>query len=165
MTKQEIYDQIVVLTAKIKATSVAEKIIEAAKTGDPAKVENVFKTFEKENQELYQKIISLGDAINENASIEPIFDEIGDEFAFDTEKIDVLNFYVLLFFIDTDDYDLFYNWVSYGELIDEALRLEGNEKLSNFLEKYCIFADGKVNIYETLVGIYTGMYEDYEEDK
>ena len=107
MTRQEIYDSVVQLTADIKKTGVAEKIIEAAKTGDPEKVESVFEKFKEENADLNARIAKLYELRNykEDSKIEVFGDDEG-YFTFDPNIIDPLNFEILTFFIGIDDFDL-----------------------------------------------------------
>ena len=58
MTKQQIYDNIVSLTAEIKATGVAGKLFEAGKHEDGAeKVKEVCENFVTENSILYLKMM------------------------------------------------------------------------------------------------------------
>ena len=63
MTKQQIYNIIVSLTAEIKTTDVGLKIYEAAKANGQ-KVKEVSETFMTEHPELYQKMCSFATEYN-----------------------------------------------------------------------------------------------------
>ena len=63
MTKQQIYNTIVSLTAEIKTTEVGLKLYEAAKSNGQ-KVKEVSETFMTEHPELYQKMCSFATECN-----------------------------------------------------------------------------------------------------
>ena len=65
MTKQEIYEQIVQLTLETHSTGSAEKIFAAAKEGNLRKVNDEYVTFQRENFELWERIINFRPEYNQ----------------------------------------------------------------------------------------------------
>ena len=178
MTKQEIYEQIVQLTSELHATNVAEKIFSAAKEGDPKKVEEVFETFEKEYPDLYARIVELGEEFEELQEksvgfINPcIFGTEEDAskgiYVLNTDKIDSVSLYVLMFLADIDDFNLF-AWDSKStNMFTEAIFEAGYQEIADF-----IFSQSWTDmvgedegqyptLYELLVAIFRGEFSDEE---
>lgn len=161
MTRQEIYDSVVQLTADIKKTGVAEKIIEAAKTGDPEKVESVFEKFKEENADLNARIAKLYELRNykEDSKIEVFGDDEG-YFTFDPNIIDPLNFEILTFFIGIDDFDLIQSdsLENILDIIDDSISLDGYEELGEYLINSNWTDDAEfegVTLYEILADIFS----------
>lgn len=64
MTKQQIYEQVVQLTAELAKTKVAEKIFDFAMNGEAVKAQMVIDCFPVYYPELYQKIVCFGEEFN-----------------------------------------------------------------------------------------------------
>lgn len=136
MTNKEIYDQIVDLTSKLAATGVGAKIVEAAKTGNAKNVEEVFEAFKKED-DLYQTILKLKEEYEkaetpkifakEDANVEP-----KNLYKYDSKKIDIFNLYILLFFAEMNDADLFKDL----EVAIEQLKEQKHPKMAEYFENY-----------------------------
>lgn len=128
MTKQQIYDTIVSLTAEIKTTDVGFKLFEAAKLNGQ-KVKEVSETFMTEYPELYQKMCSFATEFNKliDESDTCIFglekDEENEIFVFDPNVINVPSFFVLTFLTDIDDLYLF---------TEEYIEVEDEEYVTSF---------------------------------
>lgn len=116
VTKQQIYDTIVSLTAEIKTTDVGLKLFEAAKTSG-RKVEEISETFMKEHAILYQKMTTFVNEYTElinksedGTDVEifgPIKDEENEIFTLDPEIIDAPSFFAFTFLTDIDASSLF----------------------------------------------------------
>lgn len=149
MTKREIYEQVVSLTAELAKTKVAEEIFDSAKAGDPIKTQEAIDSFPKKYPELYAKIVSFGKSFNklidESATGEDgaIFGTKSDEangiFVFDTDMIDALSFYAFTILGNMDDVYFFDNWEkdptsedAFFKAIEEAT----NEEFAEFVECY-----------------------------
>ena len=65
MTKKEIYENIVRLSAEISKTQIAEKIFDAAEAGDVTTVDAIFDAFPEFYPELHQEIVCFGEAFNQ----------------------------------------------------------------------------------------------------
>jgi len=64
MTKNEIYESVVRLTAELAQTNVAQKIFNAATEGDAVKAQTIIDAFPIFYPELYQKIVDFGKEFN-----------------------------------------------------------------------------------------------------
>ena len=64
MTKNEIYESVVRLTAELAQTNVAQKIFNAATEGDAVKTQKIIDVFPVFYPELYQKIVDFGKEFN-----------------------------------------------------------------------------------------------------
>lgn len=64
MTKNEIYEGVVRLTAELAQTNVAQKIFDAATDGDAVKAQTIIDAFPMFYPELYQKIVDFGKEFN-----------------------------------------------------------------------------------------------------
>lgn len=169
MTKQEIYEKIVRLTAELTVINIASKIFEAAKTGEPEEVETVFETFKKENSKLHQEIIDFGEKYNEinDCLDKEIFAELRNcngYWVFDPTKINAANFYLLTLIVGSDDSE-FFRWTDgSADKYIEAIKEEGYEELSKFANSD-IWTDwvGEnkeyLDIYRFLVGIFRGDFQ------
>lgn len=176
MTKQEIYEQVVQLTSELHTTNVAEKIFSAAKEGDPKKVEEVFETFETENPDLHSRIVYLGKEVNELMEnsvgiINPcIFGSEEDAqrgiYVLNTDKINSVSLYVLMFFANIDDFDLlvwdsestkvFVNAIieaGYQEIADFIFSQSWTDMVGEYEYQY-------PTLYELLVAIFKGEFSD-----
>ncbi len=134
MTNKKIYNQIVNLTGKVATTEVGAKIVEAAKTGKAKQVEEVFETFKSQNSDLYQAILKFKEEYK-NARTPTIFAETSKKgvlFEYDPEKIDIFNFYILLFFAEMTDIDLFLDL----EIATELLKEKKHPKMAEYFENY-----------------------------
>ena len=192
VTKQEIYNTIVSLTAEIKATDVGTKLFEAAKV-DGQKVKEVAETFMSEYPELYQKMCSFASKFNEfieanEDGIEgEIFGSENDESkeirVFDTNVINASSFFTLTFLTDINVSYLFDG--TYIELeadkyvTDDSAYLDALEEesdssdLPDFLgiaafseeELECLEEYGYEysNIYDLLADVFAGKLEEYVE--
>lgn len=65
MTKNEIYESVVRLTAELAQTNVAQKIFNAAAEGNAVKAQTIIDVFPVFYPELYQKIVDFGKDFNE----------------------------------------------------------------------------------------------------
>lgn len=140
MTKQEIYENVVQLTAQLKVTNVAVEIFETAKTGDVKAVENVFERFKNEKSELYQRIVAFGEEFDEMIVTGREGEIFGEEedieegiYVFDPEKIDALSFYALTFFGNLDEIFFFAEWEYDVHPFLQALEESGYEEVSNYV--------------------------------
>lgn len=116
MTKQQIYNTIVSLTAEIKTTEVGLKLYEAAKSNGQ-KVKEVSETFMIEHSELYQKMCSFATEYNklieesETGCDAEIFglekNEENGIFVFDLNEINATSYFALTFLTGIDDSYLF----------------------------------------------------------
>ena len=127
MTKQQIYETIVSLTAEIKTTEVGLKLFKAAKL-DGQEVKEVSETFINEYPELYGKMCSFATehnkliAENETGIDTVIFglekDEKNGIFVFNPDVINAASYFALVFLTGIDDSYFFtgeYMEVDYGE--------------------------------------------------
>lgn len=174
MTKQEIYEQVVFLTAELNSKSFAKNIFDAAKEGDSKKVEEVFENFKKENSDLYQSIVKLGEEYTQLWKECHIF-EVAHIFGstennekgvhiLDREKIDSLSLCALMFLAKIDDYYMFqWDCKSYKIFVDD-IAAAGYKELMAFLMYHSwmdyIGEDSEEysNIYELLVAIFKGKF-------
>ena len=144
MTKEAIYEQIVQLTSEIHSTGVAEKIFSAAKEGVLKKVEDEYVTFQRENFELWGKIIDFGAEYNQIDLLEQreIFgDKINEDeyiWLFNPEEIDGLSLCVLFFLGEIDETHIFYEWPSKASSAwINSIKDAGYEKLAVILDEEC----------------------------
>lgn len=177
MTKQEIYEQIVQLTAELHATNVAEQIFSAAKEGDPKKVEEVFETFKKEKPGLYQKIVEFGEKYNEIINNDwedgEIFtieeDKERGYFIFDANIIDSLSFFVFICFANIDNIYLFCLVDDSATNFVKAFEEAGYEEIAEFIANFSWIdwvgedEDMYSTWYELIVAIFEGEFSDEEE--
>lgn len=190
MTKQEIYNTIVSLTAEIKPTDVGAKLFEAAKLNGQ-KVKEVAETFMSEYPELYQKMCSFASKFNEfiEASEDGIEGEIfgseNDEEkeirVFDTNVINASSFFALTFLTDIDTSYLFNGtciefevdkYVTDDSAYIDALEEEsGSSDLTDFLGA-AFFSEEELewleeygykysNIYDLLADVFAGKLKEY----
>ena len=149
MTKQEIYDTIVSLTAEIKNTNIAFALFEAAKSEKGRrKVEEVAETFKKQYAELYQRMCSFADGFNVaieqsltkcNGEIFGIDEDFVDNIhVFDSNAINPSSFFVLTFLTEIRSAYLFAGSIimikSDMYLTDDAIYVDALEKESGSLE-------------------------------
>ena len=176
MTKQEIYEQVVFLTAELNSKSFAKNIFDTAKEGDSKKVEEVFETFKKENPDLYQKIVKLGKEYTQLWKKCNVF-EVAHIFGstenneegvhiLDIEKIDSLSLCALMFLAEIDDYYMFqWDCKSYKIFVD-TIATAGYTELMAFLIYHSWIdyigedTEEYSNIYELLVAIFKGKFKD-----
>lgn len=190
MTKQQIYDTIVSLTAEIKTTDVGLKLFEAAKLNGQ-KVKEVSEAFMTEYPELYQKMCSFATEFNklieesETGTDAEIFgyekDEKAEIFVFDTSVINASSFFAFTFLTDIDAAYLFTG--TYIELeedkyvTDDSAYLDaieeesGSSDLADFLGS-AFFSEEELewlkdcgyeysNIYDLLADVFAGKLKEY----
>lgn len=192
MTKQQIYNTIVSLTAEIKTTDVGLKLFEAAKS-DGQKVKEVAETFMSEYPELYQKMCSFATEFNrlmeesETGTDAEIFgpekDEENEIFVLDPNVINAPSYFALTFLTDIDDSYLFTGeYIEVGDdeyVTDDSAYLDaleeesGSSDLANFLgtaffseeELECLEDHGLEysNIYDLLADVFAGKLKEYVE--
>lgn len=178
MTRNEIYEQVVKLTAELAQTKVAEKIFSYADAGDAEKTQAAINLFPDEYPELYEKIVSFGKKFNELVYEETseydvcIFgtkaDEDDNRYVFDTKVIEPLSLYVLTIFGKFDDWALFIDWDSEENFFD-ALREVGYRAFSEFVACYSWtdWVGGEEEEYATvgdlLVAVFADEFEDDDE--
>ncbi len=75
MTKKEIYEQVVRLTAELAQTKVAKNIFSAAAKGDAVKAQSIIDTFPVYYPELNKKIVSFAEEFNKLVGDTPEDDE------------------------------------------------------------------------------------------
>lgn len=190
MTKQQIYNAIVSLTAEIKTTDVGLKLFEAAKSNGQ-KVKEVSETFMTEYSELYQKMCSFATEFNklieesETGADAEIFgpekDEKNEIFVFDLNVINASSYFALMFLTGIDDSYLFtgeyLEATNEEELTDDSVYLDAIEKesgsydLANFLgiaffneeELECLKDYGfeYSNTYDLLADVFAGKLKEY----
>lgn len=144
MTKETIYEQIVQLTSEIHSTGLAEKIFTAAKSGDLRKVNDEYVTFQRENFDLWGKIVDFGEMYNQIDLLEAreIFaDKVNEEeyiWLFNSKEIDGLSLCVLIFWGEIDESHLFCEWPSKASSTwIDSIENAGYEKLATFLNYEC----------------------------
>ena len=179
MTKTEVYELIVRLTADIKWSGYAKKLFEAAKQEKITEFNQLYKGFMEEYQDVYQQIIWFGDEFNrtieasENKNIYEIFGSKRNRkrniFVFDSDRIDVLSFLMFIIYSKIDDAYLFerntrFN-VSTQLIVDELYNL-GYAHIAEFIVGFCFTdlvgddEDQYCSIYELLTTIGRGVFED-----
>lgn len=179
MTKTEVYEQIVRLTAEIKHSGYAKKLFEAAKENKIIEFNKLYEEFMEEYQEVYQQIIWFGDEFNrtiEASEKKYIYEIFGSRrnkkkkmYVFDTKQIDVLSFLLFIIYSKIDDAYLFENNtrfnVSLQFILDELYDL-GYNRLAEFISGYCFaeFIGDGVDKYSSVYGLLTaigrGVFED-----
>jgi len=190
VTKQQIYNIIVSLTAEIKTTGVGLKIYEAAKVSGQ-KVKEVSETFMTEHPELYQKMCSFANEYNklieeskianDAAIFGPEKDEENGIFLFDLNEINATSYFVLMFLTEIDDTYLyteeFYEYEAVRErtVISEYLDIieeeSGSSDLALFLgtgffnkeelEYWNDFGFEYSDFYELLADVFAGKLKEY----
>lgn len=179
MTKTEIYEQIVRLTADIKYSGYAEKLFKAAKQEKITEFNRLYGEFMEEYQDIYQQIIWFGDEFNrsieasEKKYIYEIFgsrrDKKNNIFVFDSDIIDVLSFLVFIIYSKINEAYLFENNtgfnVSFQFILDKLYDLE-YDRLAEFISGYCfddLVGNGEDQyrtIYDLLTAIFRGVFDD-----
>ena len=166
MTKQEIYEQIVQLTLETHSTGSAEKIFAAAKEGNLRKVNDEYVTFQRENFELWERIINFGPEYNQIDLLEEreIFGDKTNEdeyiWLFDPEEIDGLSLCVLIFLGEIDETHIFYEWPSRASSAwIDSIKNAGYEKLAEFLENECWIDQVGENVNEGDDYAYSDIWE------
>ena len=163
MTRQETYEQIVRLTSELTAINLAQRIFDAAKTGEVEDVKTVFKAFKEQNPKLHQKIVNFGEGYNITKL--QIFGEKSWEFKFDPNKINPPNFWALLLIARISDYYLFAWRQEKIEPFVLSIKEELGEKVGRFVEgvQWMVLIEEEDNQYsktsELLVGIFKGKTE------
>lgn len=189
VTKQEIYNTIVSLTAEIKATDLGAKLFEAAKV-DGNKVKEVAETFMSEYPELYQKMCNFADEYNELidkgidiAIFGPEEDKEREICVFNPDLINASSFFALAFLTNIDDGYLFTGeFVEKDEnhyLVDGSTYLDALEEesdstyLAEFLgDGFDIITEEHLknlaedgfnysNIYDLLADVFAGKLKEY----
>ena len=171
MTKQEIYEWVVRLTAELHATNFAEEIFKAVENEDSEKFDSTFKSIKQNDSGLYLKIVGFGKKYNDLELEERgIFGEAEDKngriFLFDADKIDALSFVAFSILADIDDGDFFKEWNSQSSKVYlEAIEETGYLKLHKFIENYSW--KQKINEYSSLykffIDIFKGKFEEDDE--
>lgn len=171
MTKQEIYEWVVRLTAELHATNFAREIFNAVENEDSEKFDSTFKSIKQNDSGLYLKIFGFGKICNDLESEERgIFGDAENKkrgiFLFDADKIDALSFFALTILADIDDMDFFENWGSQSSKVYlEAIEETGYLKLHKFIENYSW--KQKINEYSSLykffIDIFKGKFEEDDE--
>lgn len=186
MTKKEIYEQVVALTAGLARTKVAEKIFSFANEGDPVKTQEVIDNFPKEYPELNQKIVSFGEKFNkliddaktrdEGAVFGIKTDQKNEIFVFDTNVIDALSFYAFAIFAKIDETYLFMttdgscNDVCPWDNPADAVEAAGHYSLAVFVSNFSFIdwvgedEDCATTVGELLVDIFAGEFDDIFEE-
>lgn len=179
MTKAEVYEQIVRLTADIKYSGYAKKLFEAAKEEKIIEFNQIYEEFMEEYQDVYQQIVWFGDEFNrtiEASEKKYIYEIFGSRrnkkkkiYVFDTDYIDVLSFLMFIIYSKIDDAYLFENNtgfnVSFQFILDELYEL-GYNRLAEFISGYCFseFLGNGVDKYRSVYGLLTaigrGVFED-----
>lgn len=180
MTKQEILEKVLRLTDELASTGIAKKIFDAVETGEVEKVKEVDETFKKENQKLYQEIVTFGEEYNKLADDDATGKNcwiFGNEdnskdgvMVFDASKIDVLSFYVLsAVFAGTDEIFYFENYgldsdissKNFTDAIDEIT----DDWFSNFFHDFSLVDwigekdECYPNWYEVLIAAFNGEFD------
>lgn len=167
MTKQEIYEQLVRLTAELKSINLAQRIFDAVETGNPEEVQSVFESFKNENAKMYRGLVRFGEEFNklELFDTRMFGDENDNEILFDENIIDALTLYTLTFFAKINDYYLF-NWTTESaERFVVAIKKAGYESLSEFIRDYSWIewigegTEEYPDIYNLLIAIFEGKTE------
>lgn len=179
MTKREIYDTIVSLTAEIKTTNVGLKLFEAAKSeGNGRKVKEVAETFMNEYPDLYQRMCSFANEFNKLMEISitgtdfeifgPEPDEEHEIFVFDTNVINASSFFAFTFLTDIDTAYLFTGTFIVLEedkyLTDDSAYLDtleeeaGSVDLANFL-RVASFSKEELEYLEYYGFEYSNIYD------
>lgn len=165
MTKQEIYEQIVRLTAELKSINLAQRIFDAVETGNPEEVRSVFESFKKENSIMYRGLVKFGKEFNQLELEDTDKRIFVNGIIFDENIIEALSLYTLTFFANINDYYLF-DWTT--ESADRfvfAIKKAGYERLSEFIREYSWIewiGEGKEeypDIYNLLIAIFEGKTE------
>ncbi len=176
MTKKEIYEQVVELTAKLAQTKVAERIFGAATEGNVAKTQQIIDSFPENYPELSQKIVSFGQKFNKfvtayEADELEIFGKEADEangvFVFDTSIIDVLSFYVLNILGHMNEVYFFYGENGYfADRYFSAIFEATNEAFRNFVQD-CSMLDciSTKTVGEVLVEVLADDFEEPEDEE
>lgn len=177
MTKQEIYEQIVQLTAKLSSTGIAKKIYDTAKTSEAKDVESVVIIFKNENAELYQSLVDFGKKLNE-IMVQGVgvfsFGEEKDEFIYDPKKIEAISLYALLLLGNIKySYEFFHERSTCYSKFTKSIRESGYPELALFIENQCDWFLQLMNnkyyhtIYELLSDVLKGEFkpEGYEVDE
>lgn len=171
MTKQEIYEWVVRLTAELHATNFAEEIFKAVENEDSKKFDSILKKIKQDNSGLYLKIVGFGKKYNDLELEERgIFGEVEDKngriFLFDADKIDALSFVAFSILADIDDGDFFKEWNSQSSKVYlEAIKKTGYLNLLKFIEVYtwCVEISVYSSLYEFLIDIFKGKFEKDDE--
>lgn len=175
MTRQEIYEQVVQLTSELHNLGVAEKIFTAASTGEAKNVKAVFKSFKKDNPELYERIVSFGEQLKgfvyRNTWGARIFgaeeDEQNGVTVYDDNTVNAQSFYALSFFANIDE-ACFFDWgTESSEVFLKAIEETGYEKLAKFVTSYSWNEEVEENktyatLYDLLIAIFNGEFEETE---
>ena len=171
MTKQEIYEWVVRLTAELHATNFAKEIFDAVKNEDSKKFDSTFKSIKQDDSDLYLKIVGFGKICNDLIPEKrEIFGDLEDEenriFLFEADKIDALSFFALAILGDIEDGDFFEDWDSQSfKVYLEAIEETGYLKLHKFIETH--YWKGEINEYSSLykffVDIFKGKFEEDDE--
>ena len=179
MTKTEVYELIVRLTADIKWSGYAKKLFEAAKQEKITEFNQLYKGFMEEYQEIYQQIIWFGEEFNKylkNAQSKDSYEIFGSKedkenevFLFDTDRLDVFSFLVIVIYSGIYEKHLFKsdNMLNVSLLnIAGKLEQKGYTKLSFFVFRYSFSEflgdeeDKYRNIYLLLTAIERGVFDD-----
>lgn len=141
--KQEIYDIVSQLTIKLKATSIGEKLFEAARTHDGQKVKAVVDSFKQKHTSLYQSIIGFVKKYYQFILVGEIFDSVPKDQEAWCFDLDPASFFALTFLTGLDDCLFWYNeydfesdkWSdSYTEYLNALQEKAKCEELSKFME-------------------------------
>lgn len=190
MTKQQIYNAIVSLTAEIKTTDVGLKLFEAARL-DGQRVKEVSYRFTTEYPELYQKMCDFATEFNKlveeskTGNDAEIFglkrDEENEIFVFDPNVINSSSYFAFTFLTGIDDSYLFTNEYFEGDngeyvtdfsaYLEDIEKESGSPNLANFLgnasfteeELECLEDCGfeYSNIYDLLTDVFAGNLKEY----
>ena len=154
MTKEEIYEQVVMITTELYLTGFDKKICETAKRGRVKKVEKQILTFSRKNKELFVKINEFSEKYNR------LFDDktsIFGEGLYSVDTINGLSFFVFILLANIDEVEFFYRWPSreYYKWLD-AIRDQGYKEIASCLEENLWKDDMESysNIFELLVAIF-----------
>lgn len=174
MTRKEVYEQVVRLTAELAQTKVAEKIFSNAEAGDAAGTQAVIDIFPNEYPELYKEIVNFGRKFNELVDEtndetwvwEPEEDEANNIHVFDTNVIDSLSLYALTIFGEFDDLYLFLDWDS-EENFFKALEEAGYSAFAEFVGCYSWTEwVGEEEEYATVGDLLVDVFaEEFEDDE
>lgn len=169
MTKQEIYEWIVRLTAELHATNFAREIFNAVENEDSEKFDSTFKSIKQNDSGLYLKIFGFGKICNDLEREERgIFGDAENKkrgiFLFDAHKIDALSFFALTILADIDDGDFFVNWdTQSSEVYLEAIKETGYLKLHKFIEDHAWAVE--ITEYSSLYNFFSDIFKGkFEED-
>lgn len=171
MTKQEIYEWVVRLTAELHATNFAREIFNAVDNEDSEKFDSTFKSIKQNDSGLYLKIVGFGKICNDLKREERgIFGDSEDKkrriFLFDVDKIDALSFFILTILTNIDDVDFFQDWNSQAsKAYLEAIEKTGYSKLYKFIEdhSWSVEINEYSSLYELFIDIFKGIFEKDDE--